>query len=294
MNISGKTAIVIAGGKKDDKTDLNTVENLHEDEAKCQTPNLPNKTSGNPIMFRHQGNIILCGGLPNEKQCLMLNNSTWSNFNELIFPRSFSTLISTQQRHYIFGGGGKSKYTSEYLDSESQQWQRGPDIPSGMKFGCGVRVSETELVLIGGLSTLNRTIMLNIITNEWINLPVTLTQGRYYHSCALYNSKIIVAGGLDNGGLLSSTEIIDIHSWTLTHGECLSSAKFNHGMAVMTWNNSLKLISFGGKKGSNEYLDIIEIWDDKTNSWSELKDHFLSQPKANFGYTLAPSCVNMK
>ena len=286
--ILGKTTIIIAGGKEDDNTDLKVVEQLGEDDVNCQIPNLPNETSGNPSMFRHQGQIILCGGHHNEKQCLMLNNGTWSFFNELIYPRTFATSISTQQRHYIFGGSGESRRTSEYLDSGSHQWQRGPDIPHGMRFGCGVSISDTELVLIGGQGTLHRVIKLNVISNEWSELPVKLIQGRYSHSCALLNSKIIVAGGL-NGGLLSSTEIIAIHSWNLTLGGCLSTARFKHGMEVMSWNKTLKLISFGGKKGSNEYLNIIEVWDDDNKSWSTVQNITFLQPKASFGYMSIPS-----
>ena len=282
--ISGKTTIIIAGGKEDDNTDLKVVEQLGENDTNCQIPNLPSEVSGNPSMFKHQGNIILCGGYPNKKQCLMLNYGTWSHLNELIYHRTFATLISTQKRNYIFGGG-ESRYTSEYLESGSHQWQRGPNIPLGMRFGCGVGISDTELVLIGGQGTLDRVIKLNISSNVWIDLPVKLTQGRYYHACALFESKIIVAGGLGNGGLLSSTEIVDVNSWTLSLGECLTSAKFNHGMAIMTWNNSLKLISFGGKKGSNEYLDVIEIWNNNNNTWSTIQNFALLQPKANFGYT---------
>ena len=73
-------------------------------------------------------------------------------------------------------------------------WEHGPDIPDvGIQHGCGVRISDTELVLIGGYNTWNRVIRFNIQTSTWTSMPDLIT-GRRYHSCAFVNDKIIVAG----------------------------------------------------------------------------------------------------
>ena len=94
---------------------------------------------------------------------------------------------------YIFGGEDYPT-ASDFLPKSSMIWEHGPDIPDeGIQHGCGVRISDTELVLIGGYNTWNRVIRFNIQTSTWTSMPDLIT-GRRYHSCAFVNDKIIVAG----------------------------------------------------------------------------------------------------
>ena len=94
---------------------------------------------------------------------------------------------------YIFGGEDYPT-ASDFLPKSSMIWVHGPDIPDeGIQHGCGVRISDTELVLIGGYNTWNRVIRFNIQTSTWTSMPDLIT-GRRYHSCAFVNDKIIVAG----------------------------------------------------------------------------------------------------
>ena len=96
---------------------------------------------------------------------------------------------------YIFGGEDYPT-ASDFLPKSSMIWEHGPDIPDeGIQHGCGVRISDTELVLIGGYNTWNRVIRFNIQTSTWTSMPDLIT-GRRYHSCAFVNDKIIVAGNI--------------------------------------------------------------------------------------------------
>ena len=96
---------------------------------------------------------------------------------------------------YIFGGEDYPT-ASDFLPKSSMIWEHGPDIPDeGIQHGCGVRISDTELVLIGGYNTWNRVIRFNIQTSTWTSMPDLIT-GRRYHSCAFANDKIIVAGNI--------------------------------------------------------------------------------------------------
>ena len=53
---------------------------------------------------------------------------------------------------YIFGGGRKgTEATYEFLPRNSNSWQMGSvKIPKGFIMGCVVKISEDEVLLIGG------------------------------------------------------------------------------------------------------------------------------------------------
>ena len=56
---------------------------------------------------------------------------------------------------YIFGGGRRSaprsEDTYEFLPRNSNSWQMGSvKIPKGFIMGCVVKISDDEVVLIGG------------------------------------------------------------------------------------------------------------------------------------------------
>ena len=112
---------------------------------------------------------------------------------------------------YIFGGS-YSGTTSDFLPKFSNIWEVGPEIPGyGITDGCGVKISNTEIVLIGGYESMNRVLKYNTQTKEWSTMP-NLIQGRRNHNCAIINDRIIVTGGWDGVNIpyLSSTEIIPL------------------------------------------------------------------------------------
>ena len=111
---------------------------------------------------------------------------------------------------YMFGGTSAPTTSDVMKKHSSHTWNSGPVIPgNGIQFGCGVRISSTELVLIGGLDSPQAVRKYNTRTNEWKIMP-NLIKGRHMHSCAFVNKNIIVAGGNDGEQTLRDTEIIPL------------------------------------------------------------------------------------
>ena len=155
--ISDHTSVIVAGGVNRDY--LNDVQ-VFGSKTDCQIKRLPFEgLYEHPSVFQLGRDFFVCGGTivseivpEHEKRrtCLKLENGEWKKYNFLIRDRVFATSINTKSDEvYIFGGNG-SPNDSEILRFNNAEWQKGPDIPDGFSDGCGVRISETELLLIGG------------------------------------------------------------------------------------------------------------------------------------------------
>ena len=130
--------------------------------------------------------------------------------SNLIEERIASTGISMPDAVYLFGGTSAPTTSEVMRKHSSHTWNVGPVIPgSGIKYGCGVRISSTELVLIGGSDSLKAVRKYNTKTNQWTDMK-NLKKGRQMHNCAMVNKKIIVSGGNDGEKTLMDTEIIPL------------------------------------------------------------------------------------
>ena len=154
---------------------------LLEDQNSCSIPGLPYSIYGGPNIFQHKNDIIVCGGQENEKECLKLENDTWSSFNQLAEERLYSSLISIKNEVYLIGGY-HSPTTIEILRRDSNVWIEGPKIPSpGMDRGCSVKISDKEFLLIGGSRTEYRILKYNVRNKKWTDTSLQLKDGRNEH-----------------------------------------------------------------------------------------------------------------
>ena len=77
--------------------------------------------------------------------------------------------VSMPNGLYIFGGGYSAQLsdTFEYLPPGSNVWKLGStQIPKGFTHGCAVRISDHELVLIGGRGEY---LLFKYLTNKGMN-----------------------------------------------------------------------------------------------------------------------------
>ena len=194
---------------------------------------------------------------------------------------------------YILGGDNSfSQTTSEFLPTGSTTWQVGPNIPEGFTKGCAVKVSESELILIGGYRTRNRIIKLNVKTNVWTKLG-ELQEGRYAHACAVMSGKMIVLGGKkSNEVILKSTEVISLDNLTISkYVGSLNQERGYPGLAVAHVNNEPTLLAIGGEfyQNGTKYRDSIETWDPHSEFWTLSSDLKLDKKKYHFGFFSIPS-----
>ena len=278
---SGTFTIVVVGGW-DGNNRLGTVELLGDNT--CSIPNLPYEISSSPQMFLNNHNeLIICGGYPKKKSCLRLFNGEWHEYAELKQERLYASVVSMDDKTYMFGGDG-SDTSSEILQDGS--WKTGPTIDEkGIERGCAVAISNEELLIIGGFGTSNRIIKYNIKTNDWTQIA-SLKVGRYGHSCTLFKDQVFITGGYDGNTYLFSVEILSLDTMTMKEGNGLQESRGVHGSGLVHLNDKLKLAVFGGS--NQKYLDSIELFDEETETWKLSKTN-LSEKKDVFGYMSVPS-----
>jgi hypothetical protein len=183
-------------------------------------------------------NALICGGWGSEilDDCFAINENGITNGSRLTQPRSWAaSVVWNSTTLWLTGGdldtGGRTKST-EFVQLTGST--PGPDLPLEVAYHCLVSLNDTTLLLIGGeLSdgTYSKaTYYYNTDHKTWTDGP-SLTIGRSIHSCALFKSPqhghtdtVIVTGGY-NGGLLASTEFLNLesNSWQSGKGQLNSS-----------------------------------------------------------------------
>ena len=155
-----------------------------------------------------------------------------------------STAITLPSGTYIFGGQ-YSATTSDFLPTSGQAWEVGPTIPgSGIQFGCGVKVSPTEMLLVGGYDSSNQ-VTKYTESQGWQVMP-SLRQARHGHSCSLIGNTVVVAGGMDSSHqLLASTEIIPLDTYQPRPGGDLLTAREYHSLVTVGGPHP-RLLAMGG------------------------------------------------
>ena len=227
--------------------------------------------------------------------CLKLDvkNATWTHFNSMSNAKSFSTVVQMNSRTYIVGGEeGSSLYSNNFLQHSSNGWQNGPNLPyHGLEGACGVMISDTLFLIAGGSFTPKQIQIFDTSNDIWYGHVIQLQQGRAFHQCIVFKNKIIITGGLAGGlfDYLDSTEIIDIDGRKLTirNGPFMNDRRDNHGMGIVSKNDTPTMIVFGGRNSRTQYLNTVEEWDDINEEWL-LSDLTLTTQKCQFGFATLP------
>ena len=280
--------ILVAGGH-DGRKCLATVEALTASSNEIQLPDLPQKTYGYS-MLNHFGVILQCGSGTDStnvrRTCWKLEGKVWSIHSTLVKARYYAGAVTTPVASFIFGGYGSSETTFEYLPKGSTNWQSGIyAIPGGFYGGCSVYISPNEVWLIGGSGSIrNRIVFFNVTSHTFEILSTTMNRKRDGLRCVQIpnTTKIMITGGNDERTYLSSTEIFDTSTRTITYGPSMNSERGYHGCGIMTILNEDRVVAFGGYTGSQS-LDTMEAYNPNTNTWEYLSLK-LTTPKNYFGF----------
>ena len=222
--------------------------------------------------------------------CWTIESGRWSYLNSFAIGRSRACAVSMPNATYVFGGY-PGENTSEILRHGSVNWEKGPDIPDGLIDGCGVKISDEELLLIGGDHTPNRIILLNTTSNEWHNTSITLQVARNGgHRCILFNEKVYVTGGFNTESFLGTTEIIDIRSdrFTVTLGGTMNEQRQYHGIGIIDIDNVPTLVVAAGFC-PHACIDSIEAWDEKVKLWKNLPNLKTPTKRRMFAFVNVPT-----
>ena len=164
---------------------------------------------------------------------------------------------------------------------------------------CAVKLSSTEVLLIGGFHKKKDIIKWDIKTNNLTSIG-ELQEGRYGHSCALIGDNIVIAGGkqISPGylSILSSTEIISLDNLSNSRiaGQ-LNQERVFHEMVVTMINNEETLLAIGGdyvlENKKSKPTDSIEIWDPISETWTLSDTLKLSEAKLAFRALSVPTSL---
>ncbi len=93
-----------------------------------------------------------------------------------------------------------------------------------------------------------------------------MTGARYSHTATLLlNGKILVAGGSDNSGTLTSAELYDPVSGAWSPTGSLTQARENHSATLLP---NGKVLVTGGYNSTSGDLASAEVYDPATGTWS--------------------------
>ena len=168
---------------------------------------------------------IFCGGrTPYEDSCISFKNSQWTKTHEMTTIRGHAASVQLNSTTLWILGGRKNYDdfldSTEFLRADSSVGIPGPKLPIAMHKFCVLKYSDHQVFIIGGegTETLNKVYIYNPMDGFTRIEGPSLKNKRRLHACAVMSngqqSKIVVAGGVYNGGL-SSVEIFDptVNNW---------------------------------------------------------------------------------
>ena len=262
----GDPSLVLLAGGINSEALLTSVEMIPVQSSPCYVQDVPKANSGLSLVLTPDNVLLNCGGGNNVKSCLFLDVgggpgvSVWTHHSDLTNSRVGAIGVSLPSGTYLFGGVQHDMDNTDFLPASSTTWQAGPVPPGGAWRGCGVAVSDTEIVIIGGpiSGDHDQVIRYNSVSNNWTPMG-SLTVGRYGHACTLLQGNIIVAGGLDDNNLaIASTEIIPLSTGTPRPGGNLNTPRFLHSMVTLGGLYP-KVLAIGGEKIEENVVYLASI-----------------------------------
>ena len=218
------------------------------------------------------------------KNCLVLKGGEWIKHSRLNMNRFGGVFIDMLNGIYVFGGK-ISPNTTEFLPKGSSVWQFGPELKlfeekgrsfceRNFAFGNGHKVSDEDIILIKR----NHVINFNVKTNLFTYLKKI--NHNHFEGCAsvFYNGKVIISGGQTYAlhfpftyYVSYTTRIYDLKSKKCRLVGNLNVPRSRHRMAVISMDNKLKVIAFGGYGiDSRSFLNSIELFDEVKETWTLL------------------------
>eukprot|EP01084_Bolivina_argentea_P017478 32642_1 len=163
----------------------------------------------------------------------VFNLNTESIIKTVSFPGSSTQYrCVTKYKQFLLVIGGYANAVNSYLSElniysiSSKRWISGRNINTG-RYGHSCNVIANILYIIGGwdghydldsieYSSFNQSNG-TLIFHEWITMESTLKIPRFYHRSVVFESNIYVIGGNNETSILSSVEIINTLSKTVTN-----------------------------------------------------------------------------
>ncbi len=241
------------------------------------------------------GKLLAVGGLPNLDSAELYDPASggWSATGRLTAGRyrHTATLLTTGKLLVAGGQRGTALLNSvELYDPTSGAWSAAGALHTSRRSHTATLLPNGFVLVVGGCDGPATGAGLGSVewyipeTGTW-EARASLNRGRCGHTATLLaDGRVLVAGGVDNGAYLNTSEIYDpsANSWT-SLADTLASPHAYHS-ATRLYNG--KVLLAGGYSGSG-YPTVTELFDPATNLWDG--SGVLTTGRAYHGVTLLPN-----
>merc|ERR1719234_1833392 len=222
---------------------------------------------------------------------------------DLTMPRKAAAVVTLNfVGVFIIGGDASNNArTSEFLAAGSMQWQEGPTLPVEMRNPCAIPITSTSFLAIYGtdIREFDAAIAGAISDDGWWEYghwPELKTSRTYHPGCAKIGQKVIIAGGYNDGGSLSSTEVLNLIDRRIFSGGELAMPRRDFHVATIISGGEEKMFALAGyyePKGyyDGNYLDTVEEWVEANSTWKAADS--LAEKRYFFGGVAVPKKLHM-
>ena len=196
------------------------------------------------------GHPVICGGRLERgsyySECYRHNKASdsWTFLTNMSTKRYTSASVPVNGMLLVMGGydGSKRLATTEYISPDGDASQPGPDLPKPRSTHCAVKLSNGQVMLLGGHPDTKSAIIFHPDTETFDQSLPSMIHDRSHFGCALFNSplhdnrEVVLAVG---GRYQATAEVLDYtqpnQAWTeITELpiEYVDTVKFHGARAV--------------------------------------------------------------
>lgn len=229
--------------------------------------------------------VVLAGGRDGKSTVLRevelyeLQTNLWSPLPPLTTPRDGAAAASLNDIVMVVGGRGtfNTMDTAETWRLGSPEWEV---VPARMKtarsFCAAVALPKYELIVVMGgrgsaFSELKSVEAFDLETREWRSLAPMITSRMGCTAVPVGESKILVAGGLNNGQWVDTMEMYDVleDHWEEMPVGLPEGCGFSAGTTVED-NGNTYFILLGGKHAAQRLMDQALCYSLELQKWRYL------------------------
>ena len=188
-------------------------------------------------------------------------------------PRGHSAAVSMENiGTYLIGGPTSDMYrTTDFLPEGTTEWVAGPEIPVDMNYPCALSISQLSFLIIYGNDIREYDVDISnpLSSSGWqpaTKFPQLQTRRELQPGCGKIGDQVVIGGGYDASGYLSSTEVLNLSTRTISYAGDLNSPRGFFHMASITKNGEQMLLAFGGVDETSTAINSVEHFDN--NTWT--------------------------
>ena len=162
------------------------------------------------------GQPMICGGYYYRSECYHHSkaSNSWKFLTNMTTKRAYSASVPVNGMLLVMGGhdGDNRLATTEYVSLDSNPSQPGPDLPTSQSQHCAVKLSNEQVMLLGGYPDKKSVIIFEPNTKRFDQSLPSMTHSRQNAGCAVFNSplhgnrQVVLAVG---GYKQATAEILD-------------------------------------------------------------------------------------